>query len=236
MLATRADEVQQGRRGIAPVWHTCVLIAAFIAIGLGEIAGAHHGSPLRAIPFYIEAIVFELALFAFVWWGIRMRHYPLAALISRGRVTWFKRDLVYGLGIWACWYAVLGLVTMGLAAARITNAGAPGTVFPHGAAQVTLWIAMAVSSGFAEELAFRGYLLQQFSSWTGSTAVAIVLQAILFGIGHAYLGARQALLIIASGVVMGLFAAWLRNIRPLMVAHAWADIFGGIIEHGLPYK
>jgi membrane protease YdiL (CAAX protease family) len=95
---------------------------------------------------------------------------------------------------------------------------------------------MAASSGFSEEIAFRGYFLQQFSAWTGSTTIGIVLQAIIFGAGHAYLGTRQVVLIVTSGVLLGIFAARLRNLRPLMVTHAWADVFGGVVIHGLPYK
>jgi hypothetical protein len=39
-----------------------------------------------------------------------------------------------------------------------------------------------------------------------------------------------------SGALFGLLALWRDSLRPGMVAHAWADIFGGIILKGLPYK
>jgi uncharacterized protein len=230
------DYAQPGRRGIAPVWHTVVLIGIFLALGIGEMAGRRPASPRAALPFYLGAIAFEWLLFAYAWWGIRLRRYPLAALIGHDRAAKYGRDVAIGMAIWLVWYGVESLVALGLAAAGLTNAGAPGTVFPHGASQIVLWIVMAASSGFSEEIAFRGYFLRQFSAWTGSTTVGIVLQAILFGMGHAYLGTRQVLLIVVSGILLGSFAAWLRNLRPLMVTHAWADVFGGVIVHGLPYK
>lgn len=233
MPISTADLVEY-RHDIAPIWHTWLLIAIVFALGLGGAAAS--SSPHRAIPSYLAAIVFEWLLFAFVWWGIRLRRYPLSALISRGRVSWPQRDLVFGVAIWIVWYVVLSLVALGLAHSHITNVGAPGPIFPHGPIQIILWIIMAASSGFAEELAFRGYLLQQFSRWSGNAFLAVILQALLFGIGHAYLGMRQAVLILISGVVLGLFAAWFRNIRPLMVTHAWADIFAGILVHGIPFK
>lgn len=229
------DSVEQHRKGIAPVWHTCFLIAFIVVLAIIGII-SHPSSPTRAVPFYLSAIAFEWLLFVYIWWGLRFRQYPLSALINRGRVTWPQRDLVYGIGLWIIWYVIEVLVALGLTAAHVTDTGARGTIFPHGPLQITLWIIMAASSGFAEEIAFRGYLLQQFSRWTGSIVIGIILQAILFGIGHAYLGLKQVVLIIVSGAVLGIFAAWLRNIRPLMVTHAWADIFGGIIEHGIPYK
>lgn len=235
MGASIADSVGQHRKGIAPVWHTCFLIAFIVVLAIGGVI-YHPSSPPRAVPFYLGAIAFEWLLFVYIWWGLQFRQYPLSSLINRGRITWPQRDLVYGIGLWIIWYAIEGLVEIGLTAAHVIKSGSPGTVFPHGPVQITLWITMAASSGFCEEIAFRGYLLQQFSRWTGSVIIGIILQAILFGIGHTYLGARQVILIISSGALLGIFAAWLRNIRPLMVTHAWADIFGGIIEHGLPYK
>lgn len=231
-----ADSAEPAHRAIAPIWHTGVFIALFLALGIGEAAGSRTASPPRALPFYLGAIAFEWLLFAYVWWGIRPRRYPLAALVSRGRAARYGRDVWVGIVIWCLWYAVESVVALALAAVGVTNAGAPGTVFPHGAAQSALWIVMAASSGFSEEITFRGYFLRQFSGWTGSTTLAILLQGILFGVGHAYLGTRQVVLIVTSGVLLGIFAAWMRNLRPLMVTHAWADVFGGLIVRGLPFK
>jgi len=236
MASPGADSAGRMHAGVAPIWHTCVLIVLFVAVDIAEMAGSRTASPPRAFPFYLGAIAFEWLVFAYVWWGIRLRRYPLATLISRGCVARYGRDAAVGVVIWFLWYVVESLAALGLSAVGVTNAGAQGTVFPHGAGQTALWIVMAASSGFSEEIAFRGYFLQQFSAWTGSTTTAIALQAILFGVGHAYLGMRQVVLIVISGVLLGIFAAQLRNIRPLMVTHAWADVFGGLIVHGLPYK
>jgi uncharacterized protein len=236
MPSLGADPTPPGRKGIAPVWHTIVLIVIFLALGVGEMGSSRPASPPRALPFYLGAIAFEWLLFAYVCWGIHLRRYPLATLIGRGHTEKYVRDVAIGVAIWLLWYGVESLVALGLAAAGLTNAGAPGTVFPHGTGQIILWIVMAASSGFSEEIAFRGYFLRQFSAWTGSTTLGIVLQAILFAIGHAYLGTKQVALIVVSGILLGCFAAWLRNLRPLMVTHAWADVFGGVIVHGLPYK
>lgn len=236
MSSSGAGYSELGRRGIAPVWHTVVLIGIFLVLGIGQMAARRPASPPQPLPFYLGAIAFEWLLFAYVWWGIRLRRYPLAALIGSVRAAKYGRDVVVGLAIWLIWYGVESLVALGLAAAGLTNAGAQEAVFPHGAGQIVLWVVMAASSGFSEEIAFRGYFLRQFSVWTGNTTAGIVLQAILFGFGHAYLGTRQVLLIIVSGILLGSFAAWLRNLRPLMVTHAWADVFGGVIVHGLPYK
>jgi len=57
----------------------------------------------------------------------------------------------------------------------------------------------------------------------------------LFGLGHTYLGSRQVIQITVSGILFGLLALRAKNLRSCMVAHAWADAFGGIIVKGLPY-
>jgi len=50
------------------------------------------------------------------------------------------------------------------------------------------------------------------------------------------LGLTQMVVICVSGILFGLLALWRNSLRPGMLAHAWADIFGGILVKGLPYK
>lgn len=59
---------------------------------------------------------------------------------------------------------------------------------------------------YAEELVFRGYLMQTLGSWLKHPAWAIILPAPLFMLGHAY-GAWGQLSILVMGVVAG-FMAW----------------------------
>jgi uncharacterized protein len=87
------------------------------------------------------------------------------------------------------------------------------------------WIPVALSAGFCEELAFRGYLQKQFQAITGSDGWAILIQAVVFGIGHLYEGVGP----VARITLFGLLAIWQKSLRPGMIAHAWSDIFGVII-------
>jgi hypothetical protein len=109
-------------------------------------------------------------------------------------------------------------------------------MFPHGAGEAVVWILLSISSGFCEELVFRRYLLCQFAAWTGSLAVGVLIQASLFGLAHPSLGLKQMIVISVSGGLMGCLAIWRRSLRPGIVTHAWADVFGGLIVKGLPYK
>jgi membrane protease YdiL (CAAX protease family) len=76
----------------------------------------------------------------------------------------------------------------------------------------------------------RGYLQRQFAAITRSGAAGLVLQAIAFGVSHAYQGWKQVVIISVLGLLYGLLARWRRTLLPGMVTHAWSDIFGGWIH------
>jgi hypothetical protein len=123
MASPGADSAARIHVGVAPIWHTCVLIVLFAAVDIAEMAGSRTASPPRAVAFYLGAIAFEWLVFAYVLWGIKLRRYPLATLISRGRAARYGRDAVVGVVIWFLWYVVESLAALGLSAVGVTNAG-----------------------------------------------------------------------------------------------------------------
>lgn len=62
---------------------------------------------------------------------------------------------------------------------------------------------------FAEELVFRGLFMQSFGSWFKIPIIAVILQAVLFMLGHPYNLLGQ-ISILASGIAYGLIA-WQMN-------------------------
>lgn len=107
------------------------------------------------------------------------------------------------------------------------SAKSVGTILPRSWLEIGLWIAVSISAGICEEIVFRGYFQKQLAAYTGSVAVAVVLQGILFGVGHSYQGLKQMTLISVLGILYGAFAAWRQNLRVNMIAHAWTDIWSG---------
>jgi membrane protease YdiL (CAAX protease family) len=221
---------------IAPAWHTIVFIAIFVGI---SIAGGFFQHTVKqrpqavvpsgsAVPRYISVLVFEWLLVLYVRKGVHKRGVRLRDLVG-GRWSTPKdvlKDLALGAGLWALW--------MGLMNPHVLGGGtntAEG-LLPKGILESLAWLPLALSAGFCEELAFRGYLQRQFQAITGSAVWAVPIQAILFGVGHLYEGVGPVARIMLFGVLFGLLAVWRKSLRPGMIAHAWSDIFGVIIFRG----
>jgi len=84
------------------------------------------------------------------------------------------------------------------------------------------------SAAVGEEVVFRGFLQGRLRRLLGAapvpTAIAIALQATLFGACHAYLGARGMLNAAIVGLVFGIGLVRSRgNLWPLILAHGLTD-------------
>jgi membrane protease YdiL (CAAX protease family) len=218
---------------IAPTWHMIVFIAIFVGLsivgGFFQHAAKQHPHPVvpssSPVLGYISVIVSEWLLVLYVRMGIEKRGVRLRDLVG-GRWATPKdviKDFALGAALWALWILLQNSHLLGGG----TNA-AQG-LLPKGILESLVWIPLALSAGFCEELAFRGYLQKQFHAITGSSALAVLMQAIVFGVGHFYEGAGAATRIAIFGILFGLLAVWRKSLRPGMIAHAWSDIFGVIL-------
>ncbi len=138
----------------------------------------------NAVPRYISVLVFEWLLVLYFRMGVHKRGVRLRDLVG-GRWATPKdvlRDIALGAGLWALWIGLMNPHILGGG----TNA-AQG-LLPQGIFQSLAWIPLALSAGFCEELAFRGYLQRQFQAITGSGVWAVFIQAVVFGVGHLYEG------------------------------------------------
>jgi len=218
---------------IAPAWHTIVFIAIFVGLsvagGFFQHAVKQHPQAAvpsgNAVPRYISVLVFEWLLVLYVRMGVHKRGVRLRDLVG-GRWSTpeeVMKDIALGAGLWAVW--------MGLMNSHILGGGvnAAQGLLPQGFLESLAWVPLALSAGFCEELAFRGYLQKQFQAITGSAAWAILIQAFVFGIGHLYEGVGPVGRIMLYGVLFGVLAVWRKSLRPGMIAHAWSDIFGVLI-------
>jgi len=228
-----ATPQRTSRSLIAPAWHTVVFIAIFVGISIvgGFFQHAVKQHPLgtvssaNAVPGYISVVVFEWLLVLYVGMGLHRRGVRLRDLIG-GRWATPKdvmRDFALGAGLWAFWIGLMNPHILG------GGTNAAQALLPHGTFESVAWIPVALSAGFCEQLAFRGYLQQQFQAITGSAGLAVLIQAIVFGVGHLYEGGGPVGRITLFGILFGLLAVWRKSLRPGMITHAWSDIYGAII-------
>lgn len=224
------------RRLIAPLWHTAVLVAFLLALAgygvyLQNAASSktqlveHRGS---ALPFYLSLIAAQWAMLRFVTAaGLKRTGTRLRDLLGERWASWrdVVRDAAIALAVWAAWTAATTAVerSMGSDSAR-----GIASLLPRDPVEVAVWIVLSLTAGFCEEAIFRGYLQKQFEAMTGSAALAILGQALVFGIAHGYQGIRNVVAITVYGALFGLVAWWRKSLKPGMILHAWTDIFGGI--------
>jgi membrane protease YdiL (CAAX protease family) len=177
-------------------------------------------SESEAIQLYLSALIVDWASVYYVWRGTR-RRVALGSLVG-GR--WqtpgaIVTDIVIAAALWGLWMSVE------LALPDTNNVQ---SLLPHTPLELIAWMPVAVSAGYCEELVFRGYFQRQFHALTGSAAAAVVLQAVVFGVGHFYEGAWAVVKITLYGLLFGVLAAWRKSLLPGMLAHAWSDIFAAL--------
>src|SRR4029077_1800619 len=220
------------REPIAPWWHTLLVL---VPIAVGSIASWYqHGLANAHVPgmssrlsSYITVLVQEWCVVLLIWLALKRRGLSIGCLVSGLWQTLgsFFRDLVLAVGFLVVAVPLIGVLVHLIGGDANSNVASitPKTVF-----ELVVWLGLAATGGFCEELIFRGYLTQQFNAWTGSTAVAIVLQGVVFGLAHGYYE-KVMLLIMVQGCLLGLFAYWRKSLRPGMLAHGLQDAIGGLI-------
>ena len=187
------------------------------------------GNHSVALQFYLIAIAGDCALLYYCWAGVRRYGGNLATLTGGRWTSWraVAMDVAITLPFWALWEATAYGVSrlLGPGAAKSVAALLPQTVF-----EISLWIVVSITAGFCEEIQSRGYLQQQFHAISGNIVIAVLGQGVVFGLMHSYQGWKQTVIIAVLGILYGALAAWRKNLRANMLAHAWSDIWEGWLK------
>jgi len=219
---------------VAPLWHTIFLIVVILALSYMQARqqlGAATVQLNSRLPLYVATILFELSLFLYVWLlGLRRTRTPLRALIG-GRWSSVK-DVVNDVGVAIVFWIFVGAVLLILG--KILGENTAGLrsmkpLLPQGPLEMAVWTILCASAGFCEEFVFRGYFQRQFLALTGKIHVAIILQAIVFGMGHMYEGWKGVITIMFYGALFGILAVIRKSLRPGMIQHAGQDLFSGLL-------
>lgn len=97
-----------------------------------------------------------------------------------------------------------------------------------------LFLSLVISwtlAAFAEEMVFRGYLMNRVADLVGSNhtgwLISLVMVSILFGITHLYQGTSGIIVITLTGLLFGaLYLATGRNLWVPIIAHGVNDTVG----------
>ena len=224
------------RELIAPLWHTIALVAFLLVFSLGGAKQQHTAAKHAGLVyFYLITMAFEWIVVAYIVWGLRRRHKLGLSDLIGGRWSTPEAallDVATAVGFWIVSAAVLvGLaVLMGMANPAKTSEMKKQIDFliPHSTLEVIVWLIVAATAGFCEEVIYRGYLQRQIGALAGSIWIGIVVQGIIFGASHGYEGPQRMLLIAVYGCMFGILAYWRKSLRPGMMAHFMQDSIAGI--------
>ena len=230
-----AGPAAEGKRwsaAVAPWWHTLLLVVLLVGGSVlnarqaqRQALGAHHAAR------YLMGIGVELVFLLLVGWGLQLKGVTLRELAGFGRGL---RALLEDVGVAAVfWIMAMAILAAIGVALRLLHFSAPQKTLmalaPRTGMEMALWICLSATAGFCEELAFRGYFLRQFGSIAGGVCTGVVCSSLLFGISHGYEGAAGMIAITAYGAMFCVLAIARRSLRPGMIAHAWHDIFSGVM-------
>jgi membrane protease YdiL (CAAX protease family) len=238
-------------RPIASWWHLAGFLAIVAGIaysgwraqhtGIATDAGGAAATPApgqlgthaESYRFYLVSIAADWAFFYYCWVGVHWRGGTLATLTGSRWPTWrqLTRDIAIAIPFWLLWEAVAyGALYATSRFAGADTARSAASLLPKSAPEVLVWMLVCVTAGFTEEIQCRGYLQQQLHALTGSVAAAVVLQGLVFGVQHSYQGWQHVTVIAALGILYGALAAWRKNLRANMLAHAWSDVWEGWLK------
>lgn len=217
---------------IAPAWHTAVMLLLLsipIVLGVLRLFNSHPASspagPLHLAnlwKFYAQTLIYEWFLVLFLWIGIRLKGNKLRDLIG-GRWPTIGRALIdVAIGAAVC----VAMFFIGDTLGKWLNPASGNVidVLPKSGLEIALWLVLSGTAGFAEEVVFRGYLQTQFTRFGMPVVLAIGAQTLIFAVGHIYEGLNSVIIIAVFAAMLGVLAASLRTLRPLIIGHVIYDI------------
>jgi membrane protease YdiL (CAAX protease family) len=189
-----------------------VLLVILVALA-GALSKTNDAPAARISAVYVPAILVQVGLVYYVTRAFRPRS-VLRDLVGRARMG----DIVVAFALAAC------VIASELVFAHPNNGAL--AILPRTGPERAVWLLVAMTVGFAEELVYRGYFITQIRAFTGSAAVAIALQAILFAIAHANQGAGAMLRFGVYAFAFGVVASWRRSLVAVIACHVGIDVIG----------
>jgi membrane protease YdiL (CAAX protease family) len=224
---------------VAPPWHTAALIFLILFVAATGTLLGRRGSaaPLPSMPSSARIVALYFPMLLMQWGLMAYVGYVGRPDRARNRVVrllgkyWdsFQRaviDLALAVVTGTLIIAIEILWAHRFGQARNASVA---SLLPATFAERIIWAIVAVSVGFCEEVVYRGYLQIQLAAFTRSAALAIAMQATLFGIAHGDQGATAVLRFALYGLVLGGLAKARASLWPGIICHIGIDLMAGLI-------
>jgi len=105
----------------------------------------------------------------------------------------------------------------------------PSSLTAQGPGEIILAVLLVIVVAVAEETMFRGYLIRRFRGVTASTALAVILSAVVFSLGHGYEGTAGVVTVGTMGLVFALVYVWRGSLVAPMVMHFLQDLISIVV-------
>ena len=207
-----------------------VVGAVFFASGLFRRELYALNAPLYWIFDFFKFIVLPAAVLLLLAkrYGVQPKHYGLRGLAEReswatllGLAVFLA--LILDLAYYASWY--IGWLIFGPG----DGATFYQEINPAGPLRIPVTLYMALTAGIVEEIFFRGLPLFLLERWFPNEVprhVYVLGTAVVFGLIHWPNGPHEVLATFAFGLLAAGIYLRLRDLWPLIVAHALVDIYG----------
>lgn len=214
----------------------------------------HHERRLR--PFIIYLILFHAS-----WVGWVCLVYPRVRALGEETLLYALANIGVRLLLWVApvWVYVRRVdgesparylrlkqhwrrgVLIGLALTAVNLLGSLARFgVPHYDARAVTWNSILSTSlfiGFAEEVPYRGFIMQKFQEWTGFWPACLVSSVLFVGVhlpGWLLLGmfrAEVAASVFVFGVVMAVVFRYSKSLWSAVVAHSLNDFLAFVVFH-----
>lgn len=212
---------------IAHWTHSVALLAVLLLVaGFGHSQAQASATSGSHIARYMSSIVLEWLLLGSVIAGIYSRKdFFLQSFRSR-----MNSNLqAAGVGLAAYFTGLMSIAVVG-GALYFTplfhqrNEAVILAMLPHRPAEFLVWFLLSLTAGVCEEIIFRGYLIDQFTAWTGRPIAAVLLAGSLFGAVHLYEGIGAIVPLATLGIVYGFVVRRYKgDLRAVIIAHTLQD-------------
>jgi membrane protease YdiL (CAAX protease family) len=207
-------------------FHALVLAGAIFLFGIWELRSPLQAwAPALAAPnarliLYGRILLLQGAFIAFIWFALRHSGGGIRSLIDAAPLTFTRMLRLTGIGIAALlvWMIVSGVLGNWLRPSS-ADLRALMQMFPRTVPERIAWICFSLGAGVAEEIVYRGYLLQQLRRASGSIVVAVAVQAGVFASAHLALPLEMVIPIALLAVFLAVLALWRKSLVPGMVMH-----------------